>query len=93
VATGCTTVEVGEDDSRYLVRTQFNTELGLRLLTGLSLELGYGSAANQLGPDGRRRGIFYNPDAGFYVSLSFTPDELASPPKRSARGPGASHSF
>jgi hypothetical protein len=94
VATGCTTVGVGEDDSRYLVRTQFNTELGFRLYTGLSLEVGYGSAANQLGADGRRRGIFYNPDAGFYASLTFTPDELLSPPKkRSAQGPGTSHSF
>lgn len=94
VATGCTTVAVGEDDTRYLVRTQFNTELGFRLYTGLSLELGYGSAANQLGADGRRRGIFYNPDAGFYASLTFTPDELLSPPKkRSVQGPHTSQSF
>jgi hypothetical protein len=93
VATGCATVEVGEDDSRYLVRTQFTTELGVRLFAGLSFEVGYGSAGNQLGPDGRRRGVFYNPDAGFYVSLTLTPDELASPPQRSARGPGASQRF
>lgn len=93
VVTGCATVQVGEDDSRYLVRTQFNTELSFQLVESLSLEVGYGSVANQLGPDGRRRGIFYNPDAGFYVSLSFTPHELATPPKRSAEGPRASHTF
>jgi serine/threonine-protein kinase len=73
--------------------TQFTTELVVRLFAGLSFEVGYGSAGNQLGPDGRRRGVFYNPDAGFYVSLTLTPDELASPPQRSARGPGASQRF
>lgn len=85
VATGCANVALGEDDSRYLVRTQFNTELGFRLYDGVSLEVGYGSAAHQLGPDGRRRGIFYNPDAGFYASLTFIPDELVSPSQRSAQ--------
>ncbi len=84
VLTGCTTVSVGEDDSRYLVRTQFNTELTFHFHRGFSLEVGYGNVANQIAPDGHRRGIFYSPDAGFYVSLSLIPHELVASPERSA---------
>jgi hypothetical protein len=84
VATGCTTVELGEDDSRYLLRTLFNVELAFELVKSLSLAVGYANVANQLGPDGRRRGMFYSPDASFYAGLAFTPHELATKPKRSA---------
>jgi hypothetical protein len=86
VATGCTSVPVGASDSRYLVSTQFNTEVSIALVPSLSFELGYGNSANQLGEDGRRRNFFYSPWAEFYASLSFTPHELAAPPKRAAQG-------
>jgi hypothetical protein len=81
VATGCAEVRVSEDDRRYLVSTQFNTEVSIDLVPSLSFELGYGNSSNQLGEDGRRRNVFYSPASEFYVSLSFTPHELASPPK------------
>lgn len=84
VATGCTTVELGEDDGRYLLRTLFNVELAFEVVRSLSLAVGYANVANQLGPDGRRRGMFYSPDASFYAGLAFTPHELAAKPKRSA---------
>ncbi len=90
VATGCTSVQVAEDDSRYLVRTLFNTELSFEVVRSLSFAVGYANVANQLGPDGRRRGMFYSPDASFYAALAFTPDELATKPKRSAQRAGAS---
>jgi hypothetical protein len=90
VATGCALVELGEDDNRYMVRTQFNSELSVRLVKSLSFELGYGNATSQIGPDGRRRGIFYSPDAGFYFSLSFTPHELAITDQYTASLPRAS---
>lgn len=93
VLTGCATVEVGEDDSRYLVRTQFNTELAFHFMRGFSFEVGYGNVANQIGPDGHRRGIFYSPDAGFYVSLSLIPHELFTSPERSAQSSAASPRF
>jgi hypothetical protein len=86
VATGCTTVDVSSDDSRYLVSTQFNTEVSIRLARSLSFELGYGNSSNQLGADGRRRNMFYSPSAEFYLSLSFQPHELAPTPKQTARG-------
>lgn len=85
VLTGCTNVQVSPDDSRYLVRTQFNTELSVRVAPSISVELGYGNTTGQLGPDGRRRGFFYSPDATFYASVSFTPHELAIPPSQIAQ--------
>ncbi|HEY6080102.1 MAG TPA: hypothetical protein VIW29_14915 [Polyangiaceae bacterium] len=93
VLTGCTTVQVGEDDSRYLVRTLFNTEVAFHFMRGFSLEVGYGNVANQIGPNGHRRGIFYSPDAGFYASLSLIPHELfTSPePERKAQSSAAPH--
>jgi hypothetical protein len=93
VLTGCSTVTVGEGDSRYLVTTQFNTELTLHFHRGFSFEVGYGNVANQIGPNGHRRGIFYSPDAGFYVSLSLIPHELVSTPERSAQASTASSRF
>jgi hypothetical protein len=91
VATGCTTVDVAEDDSRYHVSTQFNTEVSVRLVRSLSLELGYGNSSSQLGQDGRRRNAFYSPAAEFLLSLSFQPHELAPTPKQTARGALAPH--
>jgi hypothetical protein len=77
VLTGCTDVKLTDDDRRYLVRTSFSTEFSLRVAKGVSVEVGYGNANNQLGQDGRRRSFFYSPDSVFYASLSFMPHELA----------------
>lgn len=77
VQTGCVDVGVASDDSRYLVRTLFNTEVSVRIMPSISIELGYGNSANQLAQDGHRRGYFYSPYAVFYTSLSFMPHELA----------------
>jgi len=85
VLTGCTNVQVSDDDTRYLVQTLFNTEVSVRIAPSLSVELGYGNIAGQLGPDGRRRGFFNSPDAIFYASVSFTPHELAIPPSQIAQ--------
>lgn len=85
VLTGCTNVQVSADDTRYLVQTLFNAEVSVRIAPSLSVELGYGNIAGQLGPDGRRRGFFYSPDATFYASVSFTPHELAIPPSQIAQ--------
>jgi hypothetical protein len=86
VLTGCTNVGVAPNDSRYLVRTQFNTEVSVRIARGFSVELGYGNATNQLGPDGRRRGFLYSPDAVFYASVSVLPHEFATSRKRNTAG-------
>lgn len=85
VATGCADVGTSEDDSRYFVRTSFNTEVSVRIMKGFSLDVGYGNVANQLGQDGRRRSFFYSPEAVFYASVSFFPHELATGSKQLAK--------
>jgi hypothetical protein len=84
VLTGCADVQVSPDDSRFVAQTSINTEVSVRVVKGFSVELGYGNAATQLGPDGRRRGFFYSPSAVFYTSLTFAPHELATPPTQVA---------
>lgn len=84
VLTGCADVQVADNDSRYLVRTQFSTEVSVRIATGLSIELGYGNSTNQLGRDGRRRSFFYSPEAVMYAAVSFMPHELDGGSKRIA---------
>jgi hypothetical protein len=89
ILTGCVPVQVSPDDSRYLVLTQFNTEVSVRIAKGFSLELGYGNTANQLGRDGRRRNFLYSPDAVFYASVSFFPHELVTGSKQLAQNGAA----
>ena len=84
VLTGCTDVTVSENDSRFLMRTVFSTEVSVRIAKGISVELGYGNSANQLGRDGRRRSFFYGPEAVLYASVSFMPHELAGSSRRIA---------
>jgi hypothetical protein len=93
VLTGCTNVQVSPDATRYLVQTLFNTEVSVRVAPSLSVELGYGNTTGQIGPDGRRRGFFYSPDATFYASVSFTPHELAIPPSQIAQSQSAPPRF
>ncbi|RYZ08903.1 MAG: hypothetical protein EOO73_06305 [Myxococcales bacterium] len=93
VLTGCTSLKVSGSDSRYLVRTQFSTEVSLRVAKGFSVELGYGNVANQLGADGRRRSFFYSPEAVFYASVSFFPHELVSGKRQLAQREAVSPSL
>jgi hypothetical protein len=87
--TGCAPVETSADDTRYSVRTQFSTEVSVRIAKGFSIELGYGNTANQLGRDGRRRNIFYSPDSVFYASVSVFPHELVTGSKQLAQNVAA----
>lgn len=93
VLTGCADVAVSPNDSRYLLRTQFSSEVSLRIAKGFSFELGYGNAANQLGADGRRRSFFYSPEAVFYASVSFFPHELVTSKRQLAQSEPVSPSL
>ncbi len=84
VLTGCTDVKLAPDDSRYLVQTQLNTEVSVRIAKGVSIDVGYGNTANQLGPDGRRRSFFNSPAAVFYAAVSLFPHEFATSSKQLA---------
>lgn len=76
VSTGCATVEPGDDVSHHTVVTEFSSDLGVRVLTPLGISVGYANLAPQLGPDGRRRNMFYSPAARFRLAITMHLDEL-----------------
>ena len=85
VLTGCTQAGGISDPQTHLALTYFQSEVYARLTNTLELTFGYANLASQLGPDGRRRSIFYSPDARFYLTLNVYLDQLyvdLSPNKR-----------
>lgn len=85
--TGCTKVDGIETPETFEVVTVFATEIEAYALDSVSFTLGYLNIANQIGPDGRRRSMFYSPDARFYFAVNFYPSELfdeGEPPKHVA---------
>jgi len=85
ILTGCTQAGGIADPQTRSALTYFQTELWGRLTDTLELTVGYANLATQLAPDGRRRSIFYSPDARFYLTLNVYLDHLyvgLSPAKR-----------
>ncbi|HET7545589.1 MAG TPA: hypothetical protein VFK05_37235 [Polyangiaceae bacterium] len=76
VLTGCTQASGVADPQTRSVLTYFQSEIWGRLTNTLELTVGYVNLATQLAPDGRRRSIFYSPDARFYLTLSVYLDHL-----------------
>ena len=85
VLTGCTPATGISDPQTRSVLTYFRTELWLTMSDTLGLLAGYANLSPQLGPDGRRRGVFYSPDARFYVTLEVGLDHLYSNLSHSGR--------
>ena len=97
VLTGCTRATgIAEPQSRSVL-TYFNTEVLASVNDTFGIALGYTNVAAQLAPDGRRRSVFYSPDAAFYATLSVGLDQLYSDlsgsGRQSARSQRASRSF
>ncbi len=76
VLTGCTRPSGISDPRTRSVLTYFSTDVWFTFTDTLSLTLGYANLTAQLGPDGRRRSVFYSPDATFYATLSVGLDQL-----------------
>jgi hypothetical protein len=76
VLTGCTEPTGISDPQTRSVLTFFQTEFWITLSDTLGLSLGYANLTAQLGPDGRRRSVFYSPDARFYATLNIGLDHL-----------------
>lgn len=77
VLTGCAEVEQRDDATRFGVSTLFTAELGYELRDEVTLSLGYTNLAPQLGADGKRRSLFYSPEARGYLTVTIALDELA----------------
>ena len=76
VLTGCTQASGIADPQTRSSLTYFQSEFWGRLTDTLELTVGYANLATQLGPDGRRRNVFYSPDARFYLTLNVYLDHL-----------------
>lgn len=78
VLTGCTQASGISDPQTRSVLTLFTSEFLVTLTDVLGLSVGYANLTAQLGPDGRRRSVFYSPDARFYATLSVSLDHAYS---------------
>ncbi len=85
VLTGCTQATGVADPTTRSVLTVFQSELWFSFTNVLGLSVGYVNFTQQLGPDGRRRGVFYSPDARFYLTLNVGVDQLYSDLARGKR--------
>lgn len=89
VLTGCTQASGVADPKNRTALTYFQSEVWGRLTDTLELTFGYANLATQLAPDGRRRSLFYSPDARFYLTLNVYLDHLyvkLAPGKRQNAG-------
>jgi hypothetical protein len=81
---GCVDVpsgQNGEDAEDTFYTYGFNVGIGIQPLPEVSLSIDYSSSNSplgqgQLGPDGRRRSVFYTPEAEFSATLTLYPDAL-----------------
>ena len=76
VVTGCITPGRRDDRNNYLVITTFSSELAITVFDEMTIAVGYNNIANQLGLDGKRRNMFYSPDARVYLTAIAHIDEI-----------------
>ena len=67
--TGTACAQRGPDPTTYLVKTSFAANLYYDVIPELTIGFGYENVADQPGPDGLRRSIFYSPGAQFHLVL------------------------
>ena len=95
ISTGCTSASGVVNAQTHSVLTYFTSAVLVTLNDTFGLSFGYANLTAQLGPDGRRRSVFYSPDARFYATLSVGLDHLYSDlshrGRQSASLAGASH--
>lgn len=76
VLTGCTTASGVDSPQTRSALTSFSSDFLLQLSDSIGVSLGYLNVTNQIGPDGRRRSVFYSPDARFYAQIDIGLDQL-----------------
>ncbi len=76
IETGCVDVEPNEDARTSQNIVGFSAGVTVYPMAEWGIELAYANQATQLGPDGRRRDIFYSPDAVFQANLLISIDAL-----------------
>jgi hypothetical protein len=76
LSTGCTEVQARPDATRWGVSTLFAVSLDYEINHTFELSAGYLNLSPQLGADGRRRSVFYSPEARAFLALSVSLDSL-----------------
>jgi hypothetical protein len=74
----CVQADRLEDRTTYNTITTFSVALSYPILDVAGVSIGYLNETPQLAPDGTRRGIFYSPDAQFYIDLTANLDGIFS---------------
>ncbi|MEZ4223908.1 MAG: hypothetical protein R3B13_23360 [Polyangiaceae bacterium] len=88
VLTGCETPQQVNDPNNFSVVTWFNPEVSVDPIDELNVAVGYANVTLQVGPDGKRRNMFYSPDARVYATLTANIDKIyQSATKQSAKAP------
>ena len=76
ITTGCVDLVENEDPRTSFNQVGFNLGLGFIPVPELGIDIGYANMTGQIGPDGTRRDLFYNPYAEFNGTLTFNVDAL-----------------
>jgi len=76
VLTGCTTATGVDSPQTRSALTSFASDFLLQVSDSVGVSVGYLNLSPQIGPDGRRRSVFYSPDARFYAQVSVGLDQL-----------------
>jgi hypothetical protein len=75
---GCITAASDPTKTLYQPTTSFDLNLSYPILEVGALTVGYQNISRQIGENGQRRGMFYSPDAQFYVDLTANLDGIYS---------------
>jgi hypothetical protein len=76
IATGCVEPVRVDGPTTFTTSNWLTASLDYDLLDELSLSLGYYNLAGQIGPDGQRRGVFWSPDARFFLTMTGNLDAI-----------------
>ncbi|HWA71878.1 MAG TPA: hypothetical protein VG937_06085 [Polyangiaceae bacterium] len=76
LSTGCAEVPGRADATRWGVSTLFAVSLDYEINHTFELSAGYLNLSPQLGADGRRRSVFYSPEARAFLALGISLDSL-----------------
>lgn len=76
VDTGPVVPQSSPSPARWSVISLFSTGIYYAVLPALEVGVGYENLAGQLGPDGRRRGFFYSPEARVFLAVVVPLGEL-----------------
>lgn len=87
---GCAKIQPANNPRHGVPSTSFDLTLSYILFNYASVSLGYNNTTGVLGEDGKRRSVFYSPDAQFYGSVSIFLDTMIDKVRRlnEKGGPG-----